>query len=178
MPGTELTNAQVERDMSEDAKTLEQQLAGKYLTFHLGEEVFGLEILKVQEIIGIERVTSVPGTPDHVRGVINLRGKVIPIIELRLKFALEHTEDTDRTCIIVVQVMRGDEQLVVGVIVDAVSEVLEIASKDIEPAPELGDEGKSYLLGIGKVDKAVIMLLDIDMVVSGSDMVMLGKISQ
>ena len=164
--------------MSENGSTLEQKLAGKYLTFLLGDEIFGLEILKVQEIIGIERVTSVPGTPDHVRGVINLRGKVIPIIELRLKFNLKHVEDSDRTCIIVVQVMRGGEQLVVGVIVDAVSEVLEIGSKDIEPAPELGDDGKSFLLGIGKVDKAVIMLLDIDMVVSGNDVAMLGKIAQ
>src|SRR6056297_320171 len=107
------------------------QLAGKYLTFNLGEETYGLEILKVQEIIGMQEITKVPRTPNYVKGVINLRGKVIPVVDLRLKFGMEEIETTRKTCIIVVQVTRGESSVIMGIIVDEVSEVLEISGDEI-----------------------------------------------
>lgn len=152
--------------------------AGKYLTFELGNEVYGLEILKVQEIIGIMTVTRVPRTPEFVRGVINLRGKVIPVVDLRIKFGLQSTDDTERTCIIVVQVTKQDTTVTMGIIVDEVSEVLDIAAKQIEPAPEFGTEIETnFILGMGKVDKKVIMLLDVDKVLSGGEIEMVSKMS-
>ena len=152
--------------------------AGKYLTFELGNEVYGLEILKVQEIIGIMTVTRVPRTPEFVRGVINLRGKVIPVVDLRIKFGLQSADDTERTCIIVVQVTKQDTTVTMGIIVDEVSEVLDIAAKQIEPAPEFGTEIETnFILGMGKVDKKVIMLLDVDKVLSGGEIEMVSKMS-
>lgn len=144
--------------------------AGKYLSFQLGDEEYGLEILKVQEIIGIMNITRVPKTPDAVRGVINLRGKVIPVIDLRLKFELPPTEDTERTCIIVVQVARKDDNITMGIIVDEVSEVLDIDQEKIEETPEMGaGVEKDFILGMGKIEEKVIMLLDIDRVLSGQE---------
>lgn len=154
-----------------------EERAGKYLTFALGGEVYGLEILKVQEIIGMMTVTRVPRTPDFVRGVINLRGKVIPVVDLRKKFNLETIEDTERTCIIVVQVSRKDATVTMGIIVDEVSEVMDIVGSQIEPAPEFGhDVETSFILGMGKVDKKVVMLLDVDKVLSGGEIEMVGNI--
>src|SRR6188508_528749 len=112
--------------------------AGKYLTFNLGREIYGIEILKVQEIIGMMTVTRVPKTPGFVRGVVNLRGKVIPVIDLRLTFELDPTEDTDRTCIIVVQVQVNGVPVVMGLIVDEVSEVLNVLGEQIEASPSFG----------------------------------------
>lgn len=155
-----------------------QELAGKYLTFELGKEFYGLEILKVQEIIGIMKVTSVPRTPDYVRGVINLRGKVIPVIDLRLKFGMEGIEDTDRTCVIVVQVGDSDRAITMGIIVDEVSEVLEVASDQIEPAPSFGSSvNTDFILGMGKVGQRVIMLLDVDKVLSSGDLTALEQMA-
>lgn len=150
------------------ASGLAQRLAGKYLTFELGDEVYGLEILKVQEIIGMMNVTAVPKTPEFVRGVINLRGKVIPVVDLRQKFEMDAKEDTERTCIIMVQVAYNEDQVVtMGVIVDEVSEVLDIETSQIEPPPALGaDIDATYILGMGKVDDKVVMLLDVDRVLS------------
>lgn len=144
--------------------------SGKYLTFQLGEESYGLEIMKAQEIIGMMRVTKVPRMPDFVRGVINLRGRVIPVIDLRRKFGLEPKPDTDRTCIIVCQVARDGQQVTVGLIVDEVSEVLDIREDQIDPAPDFGGVvDTSFLLGIGKVGPRVIMLLDADKVFSAAE---------
>ena len=158
----------------EKASTLGR--AGKYLTFELGGEVYGLAILKVQEIIGIMTVTRVPRTPDFVRGVINLRGKVIPVIDLRIKFGLAGTEDTERTCIIVVQVESKDAQVIMGIIVDEVSEVLDITAEQIEPAPAFGSEiDTNFIMGMGKIDKKVVMLLDVDKVLSGGEIEMVSK---
>jgi len=141
---------------------------GKYLTFKLGGEIYGLEILKVQEIIGMMDVTRVPKTPDFVRGVINLRGKVIPVIDLRVKFRLEAREDTDRTCIIVVQMVRVDCQVTMGIIVDEVSEVLDLGDDQIEPSPSFGENvDTGFILGMGKIDQRVVTLLDIDAVFAG-----------
>lgn len=136
---------------------------GKFLTFFLGDEEYGLEILKVQEIIGLMSITRVPRTPDFVRGVINLRGKVIPIVELRKKFRMETVEDTEQTCIIVVQT----QGVQFGVVVDRVSEVVDLDSEGIEEAPEFGaDIDTDYILGMGKTGSRVRILVDIDRVLS------------
>lgn len=146
-------------------------MAGKYLTFKLGAEEFGLEILKVQEIIKMMEVTRVPRIPDYVRGVINLRGKVIPVVDLRLKFGMEARETTDKTCVIVVQVRHGEGIVTLGTIVDEVSEVLDVAADQIEPTPEFGTSvDTDFILGMGKIGKRVVMLLDVDKVLSGGEL--------
>lgn len=143
---------------------------GKYLTFVLGNEVYGLEILKVQEIIGIMNVTRVPRTPNYIRGVINLRGKVIPVIDLRLKFDMESMSDTERTCIIVVQLRQEGQLMTVGIIVDEVSEVLPLAPEQITPPPSFGaGVDTDFILGMGRVGEKVLTLLDIDRALSSSD---------
>ena len=157
-------------DHSAEQKAL-TALAGKYLTFKLDVEEFGLEILKVQEIIKMMDITRVPRTPAFVRGVINLRGKVIPVVDLRLKFEMDRREGTDKTCIIVVTVRRGGGAVVMGIIVDEVSEVLDVAGGSIEPAPEFGGAvDTSFILGMGKVGDRVVTLLDVDKVLSSSDL--------
>ena len=147
-----------------------EALAGKYLTFYLGDEGYGLEILKVQEIIGLQTITKMPGTPDYVKGVINLRGKVIPVVDLRLKFGMAEQETTRKTCIIVVQVQSGDSGLVIGIMVDEVSEVLNISKDQIEAAPTLGARVDThFILGMAKTENAVKILLDIDQVLSAEE---------
>ncbi|MBK9118744.1 MAG: purine-binding chemotaxis protein CheW [Phycisphaerales bacterium] len=139
---------------------------GKYLTFCLASEEYGLEILKVREIIGIMDITSMPQMPCFVKGVINLRGKVIPVIDLRLKFGLEPAEYTEQTCIVVV-----DCGTLVGVIVDTVQEVLDIQSSQIDPPPPLGATvDTTFILGMGKVKDDVKILLDIDRVLGSDDL--------
>ncbi|MFC1614381.1 chemotaxis protein CheW, partial [Gemmatimonadota bacterium] len=145
--------------------------AGKYLTFKLANEEYGLEILKVREIIGLMDITKVPRTPDNIRGVINLRGKVIPVMDLRVKFLMEETEDTNETCIIVVDVARGDRSVLMGTLVDSVSEVLDIAAEEIEDAPSFGTNvNTDFILGMGKTRDKVIILLDIDEVMASEDL--------
>jgi len=144
-----------------------KDLGGKYLTFRLDNEEYGVEILKVREIIGLMDITKVPQTPDFVEGVINLRGKVIPVIDLRSKFGLDRTEYNEQTCIIVV-----DVGLMMGIIVDTVSEVNDIPSASIEPAPQLGSMvDTSFILGMGKVKDEVKILLDIDKVLTTEELV-------
>lgn len=148
------------------------QRNGKYLTFLLGREEFAIQVLKVREIMGIQDITAVPQTPQYVKGVINLRGKVIPVVDLRLKFCLSEIEYTQRTCIIVVQVRSAGVALHTGIIVDAVSEVLNLAAADIEDTPDFGDgcgSTASYLLGMAKVKGKVKILLDIDRVLSAQE---------
>lgn len=153
-----------------------QMFGGKHLTFCLGDESYGFEILKVQEIIGLVEVTSVPKSPEYVRGVINLRGKIIPVVDLRKKFQMPATEDTEKTCVIVVQLKSNDASIVVGLIVDEVSEVIEIAEDQIEPAPDITtDSSDKFIKGMGKVNEKVIMLLDVDKVVSAKEISMLAK---
>jgi purine-binding chemotaxis protein CheW len=140
--------------------------AGKYLTFALADEEYGLEILKVREIISMSEITSMPKTPEYVKGVINLRGKVIPVIDLRLKFSMDEAPYTDETCIIVVDV-NGVEM---GIIVDHVSEVLDISAGDIEDAPEFGASVNiDFILGMGKAEGRVTILLDISKVIGTED---------
>ena len=143
----------------------------KYLLSRLGEEVYGINIADVTEIIEMQRITDVPDMPEYVKGVINLRGKVIPVIDLRLKFGMEAQEVTRETCIIMVQVEKAHTSLIIGIMVDAVSEVLNIAENQIEAAPSLGTQVDTrFILGMAKTKNAVKILLDIDQVLSPQEM--------
>ncbi len=157
--------------MTVEAQVATIAQAGKYLSFVLGAEEYGLEILKVQEINGMMDVTRVPRTPDYVRGVINLRGRVIPVVSLRKKFEMPEVEDTEKTCVIVVQVTRNDTQITMGIIVDEVSEVLNIQADQIEPPPSFGGgmEEADFIIGMGKLGKKVVIMLDVDMVLRGDE---------
>lgn len=150
---------------------------GKYLSFALANEEYGLEILKVREIIGYIDVTAVPQTPHHVRGVINLRGQVIPVVDLRAKFGMETTDVTDQTCIIVVEIAQAGRTFSTGIVVDRVQEVLDIAGADIEEAPQFGASvDTAFILGMGKVGNSVKILLDIDRVLSGGAVEFLSSV--
>jgi len=156
---------------SEHSSSALMDKAGKYLTFALGPEEYGLEILKVREIIGYMDITAVPQTPHHVKGVINLRGQVIPVIDLRAKFGMETAEVTDETCIIVAEVNRGTNRFSTGIVVDRVQEVLDISGEDIEEAPQFDSSvNTDFILGIGKIGDTVKILLDIDKVLAGDEM--------
>ncbi len=145
--------------------------AGKYLVFHLGREEFGIRVLKVREIMGVQDITAVPQTPGHVKGVINLRGKVIPVVDLRLKFGLPEVEYSQRTCIIVVQVQAGAASMLMGIVVDGVAEVLNLVEGDIEDTPDFGQGvATPYLLGMAKIKDKVKILLDIDQVMSSQEL--------
>jgi purine-binding chemotaxis protein CheW len=147
---------------------------GKFLTFFLAGEEYGIEILSVHEIIGILPITSVPGTPGYICGIVNLRGKIIPIVNLRSKFGMESKAQTSETCIIVVNV-QGVE---VGIVVDRVSEVINIGAADIEPPPSFGrDVNTDFILGIGKSALKVKILLNIDRVLSADQIVQLQKVA-
>jgi len=151
---------------------------GKYLTFELANEEYGIGILKVKEIIGMMPVTSVPQTPEFLKGVINLRGKVIPVVDLRLKFGMEEMDYTERTCIIVVEIAVEAGHSVLGIVVDAVSEVLNIKGKDIEDTPSFGTSlTTDYILGMAKTEKDVKILLDIDRVLTGRESEMMNAAS-
>ncbi|OVE78366.1 chemotaxis protein CheW [bacterium F16] len=166
--------------MAESAviETLEH-LAGKYLTFILAEESYGMEILKVQEIIGLMPITRVPRTPTFVRGVINLRGKVIPVVELRRKFEMDSIDDTEKSCIIVVQIEQPDGSLIMGLLVDEVSEVLDVAGVNIEPPPNFGMQvDNEFILGIGKQDNNVIMLLNVDKLLATNELEVVHQIEE
>jgi len=147
-------------------------LGGKYLTFSLGNEEYGVSILKVREIIGIMEITAVPHTPSYIKGVINLRGRVIPVLELRVKFGMERQDFSERTCIIVVEVRGATETVQVGMLVDSVSEVLTLGEEEIEPPPTFGSAGldTDSLLGMGKVKGQVKILLDVDKVIGEGEL--------
>jgi len=156
--------------VNEAATAQSDARAGKYLTFQLSNEEFGIRVLKVREIMGLQEITAVPQTPAHIKGVINLRGKVVPVIDLRLKFGLAAAEYTQRTCIIVTQV-QGESTSVI----DGVSEVLNLSGPEIEDTPDFGESGGSqYLLGMAKVKGKVKILLDIDRVLSTVEIHNLG----
>lgn len=157
-----------------------ESLKGKYLTFRLADEEYGLQILKVQEIIQMQSVTRVPRTPEYIRGVINLRGKVIPVIELRKKFNLPSLKDTEKTCIIVVQIAASNENtIVMGIIIDEVREVLDIKAENIEETPSFGASiNTDFILGMGKTNSSVKILLDIDKVLSVQEMAELQKVNK
>ncbi|MFH0728795.1 MAG: chemotaxis protein CheW [Pseudomonadota bacterium] len=157
--------------MADDAKkkstgaTDSADRGGKYLTFTLAGEEYGIGILKIKEIIGMMSITAVPQTPDFVKGVINLRGKVIPVIDLRLRFGMEPIDYTDRTCTVVVEIEGSTGPILTGTVVDSVSEVLNIKNEDIEDAPSFGARlNTESILGMAKMEGGVKILLDIDRV--------------
>jgi len=155
--------AQIEASMTD--------VEGKYLTFTLADEEYGISIIKVKEIIGMMTITMVPQTPPHIKGVINLRGKVIPVIDLRSRFQIEERDYTERTCIIVVEVAGKTRTIPIGIVVDSVSEVLNIRAAEIEPAPSFGSSmDTEYILGMAKSANMVKILLDIDAVLSADEM--------
>jgi purine-binding chemotaxis protein CheW len=171
--------------MSEMTKPMDQAVkaitikTGKYLTFSLNEEEYGIGILKVKEIIGMMAITSIPRTPEFVKGVINLRGKVIPVIDLRLKFSMEAIEYTERTCIIVVEIEAQAGTVLIGIVVDAVSEVLNINGGDIEETPAFGTSlNTEYILGMAKMEGGVKILLDIDKVLNTDEISALEKAAE
>lgn len=147
-----------------------QSRTGKYLVFQLAKEEFGVHVMKVREIMGLQDITAVPQTPAYVKGVINLRGKVVPVIDLRAKFLLPEAEYTQRTCVVVLQVAAGSASLLMGVIVDGVSEVLNLQESEVEDTPEFGGGATvPYILGLAKVKGKVKILLDIDEVLNMQD---------
>ena len=151
---------------------------GKYLTFALADEEYGISILKVKEIIGMMPITTVPQTPEFVKGVINLRGKVIPVMDLRLKFGMDKIEYTERTCIIVVEIGGQAGIVLIGTVVDSVSEVLNIKGDDIEDTPTFGTNlNTDYILGMAKMEGGVKILLDIGKVLSEEEVVALDKVT-
>jgi purine-binding chemotaxis protein CheW len=156
---------------AEDGSAMPAQLGGKFMTFQLAREVYGLEILAVREIIGLMEITRMPRTPDFIRGVINLRGKVIPVVDLRLKFGMSAVEATEQTVIIVVQCQVDGRALTMGLLVDLVLEVLTIDRAQIEPPPDLGAatiEGQ-FIRGVGKTAHGVAFLLDTARILTGHE---------
>jgi purine-binding chemotaxis protein CheW len=152
--------------------------AGKYLTFQLGKEEFGVGVMKVREIMRMQHVTAVPGTPVYMKGVMNLRGKIIPVIDLRLKFGMPAIELTQRTCVIVIQLHGTTVPLLMGMIVDEVCEVLVFRSADIEDPPDFGVGRRLDILGLAKSNGKVKILLDIDRVLSGQEIHALDAVLQ
>lgn len=144
-----------------------QTIAGKYLTFLLLRESYGIDVLNVREIIRLPAITTMPHLPGHVKGVINLRGKIVPVMDLRLRFGFAAPQNTEHTCIVVVQTkLRGGQPVRMGMIVDAVDEVLSISAADIEETPDFGSKiSADYILGLAKIRGAVIGLLNIERVV-------------
>jgi purine-binding chemotaxis protein CheW len=154
-----------------EIQTGEEERAGKYLTFELGTEEYGIPIIKVREINGMMAITKVPQTDEYVKGVINLRGKVIPVIDLRLKFGMEANEYNERTCIIVVEVQGEKGTVSIGLIVDAVSEVNNIKAEEIEDPPTFGTSlSTEYILGMAKKEDGVKILLDINRVLATQEL--------
>lgn len=146
------------------------QRAGKYLTFALGSEEFAIQVMRVREIMGIQEITAVPQTPGYVKGVLNLRGKVVPVVDLRLKFDMRELDYTERTCIIVVQIESQEGKLQIGIIVDGVSEVLTLGANDIEDTPDFGSLVETpSILGLAKVKNKVKILLDVNMVFTAQE---------
>jgi purine-binding chemotaxis protein CheW len=149
---------------------------GKYLTFTLDNEEYGISILKIKEIIGMMPITTVPQTPEFVKGVINLRGKVIPVVDLRLRFGMTSIDYNERTCIIVVEIEGPAGTVMIGIVVDAVSEVLNIKAEEMEDTPTFGTTLETdYILGMAKMEGGVKILLDIDRVLNKDEIAVLEK---
>ncbi len=167
--------AELAEKMDQVVKVMTER-EGKYLTFTLAEEEYGISILKIKEIIGMMAITTVPQTPGVVKGVINLRGKVIPVVDLRLRFSMDGIDYTERTCIIVVEIEGQSGTVMIGIVVDAVSEVLNIKGEDIEDTPTFGTKlNTDYILGMAKMEGGVKILLDIDRVLSGDEVALLER---
>ena len=167
--------AELAEKMDQTVKAMADQ-DGKYLTFTLANEEYGIGILKIKEIIGMMPITSVPQTPEFVKGVINLRGKVIPVVDLRLRFGMEAIDYTERTCIIVVEITGQSGTVMIGIVVDSVSEVLNIKGEEIEDTPAFGTKlDTDYIFGMAKMEGGVKILLDIDRVLSSEEVAVLER---
>jgi len=143
----------------------------QYLTFKLAEETFALDVAKVREILELTSITKVPQTPDYMRGVINLRGSVVPVVDMRLKFGMGMTGQTVNTCIIVVEVTLDGDAIVIGALADSVQEVVEMEPGSIEPPPHIGTRlDTTFIKGMGKIDDHFVMVLDIDMIFSFAEL--------
>jgi purine-binding chemotaxis protein CheW len=161
---------------TENVSSTNQDREGKYLTFSMQNEEYGISILKIKEIIGMMPVTPVPQTPEYVKGVVNLRGKVIPVVDLRLRFDMEAIDYTERTCIIVVEIESMAGLVLIGIVVDAVSEVLNIRGEDIEDTPAFGKGlDTNFILGMAKMEGGVKTLLDIDRVLNHDNLAPLAN---
>ncbi len=142
----------------------------QYLTFKLGDEVFALDISKVREVLDFTAVTRVPQTPEFMRGVINLRGNVVPVMDMRLKFGMSATERTVNTCIIITEIALDGEETIIGAMADSVREVLDIAADQVEPPPRLGAKiNTDFLRGMGKHDDQFIMILEADKIFAAGE---------
>jgi len=151
--------------------------ATQYLTFKLEEEIFALDVAKVREILDFTDITKVPQTPDFMRGVINLRGSVVPVVDMRLKFGMSRTEKTVNTCIVVVEVTTEGETTVLGALADSVQEVIELEPAQIEPAPRIGTKLRTdFIRGMGKHDGRFVMILDIDKVFSSDEITLVQEV--
>ncbi len=167
---------QEKRALADETGSYRMDREGKYLTFSLDLEEYGIRILKVKEIIGMMRITPIPQTPEYVKGVINLRGKVIPVIDLRVRFAMASVSYTERTCIVVVEIDAATGTLHIGIVVDSVSEVLNIKGSEIEETPEFGTTlNTDYILGMAKTAGSIKILLDIDRVLNAGEMDLIGE---
>ncbi len=167
--------AKLAKKMDQAVKVMSDR-EGKYLTFSMANEEYGIGILKIKEIIGMMPITTVPQTPEFVKGVINLRGKVIPVMDLRLRFGMEAIDYTERTCIIVVEIQGSTGTVQIGIVVDSVSEVLNIKGEDVEETPTFGTKlNTDYILGMAKMEGGVKILLDIDKVLSTDEIETLSK---
>ena len=143
----------------------------QYLTYKLEDEIFAVDVAKVREILDFTPATKVPGTPEFMRGVINVRGNVVPVVDMRLKFGLSKTEKTVDTCIVVMEIVVDDDTTVLGALVDSVQEVFEIEASHIEPPPRIGTRWRTeFIKGIGKRNEELIIILDIDKVFSSSEL--------
>lgn len=162
---TEILDKDIEMEEEDTQK-------GKYLTFVVGNEVYGIEIRYVTEIIGIQAITEVPELPVYIKGIINLRGKIIPVMDVRLRFNKEPKEYNDRTCVVVVDI----GEISIGLIVDSVSEVLDIPDEDIVPPPQVNKAQNRYIKAIGKVDNKVSLLLDCEKLLKDDEMSELSEI--
>ena len=160
--------------MSENTESSSQQ----YVTFSLGKELFGVEVKRTKEILSLTPVTKVPQTPEYLLGVINLRGQVVPVVDMRLKLGLPANAETEDTCIIVVEVLVDGETLTVGALADAVREVMEVRADQIEPPPKLGTRLKTeFITGMGKIDEQFMILLNIDRIFNSDELALVQDIS-
>lgn len=160
-------------NLMEDVAEMEEDTQkGRYLTFALGKETYGIEIMFVTEIIGIQAITELPELPEYIRGIINLRGKIIPVMDVRLRFKKEFREYNDRTCIVVVEI----KELSIGLIVDSVAEVLSISEQDIAPPPQLMNQNNKYIKNIGKVGNDVKLLLDCEKLLTDNELEDLSEV--
>jgi purine-binding chemotaxis protein CheW len=160
-------------------ETTLKKVEGKYLTFRLGEEEYGIEILKVREIVAMMQITPVPLTALHIRGVVNLRGKIIPVVDMRKKFGLPDAPATRDTCIITAMVEGKEGEVLTGLLVDGVSEVTQVAATEVEPVPALGEDMKlDFVTGLSKTKGRVIVLLDMDKVMQGQEFQQLQELER